>query len=368
MSKHYKLHRNSPGRCLLAIALLALVLAGWDSDGPDESTTPAAWFGRVQVVHNASDAGEIDLYVDGRRVWNDAAFQTATPYMPLAHGKHTIEIVAGADPDNSKPLLSQELTVLRGVNYVVVALGLVNPEPGEPAFQLVVEDDARLESTSVKEVEFFLVHGAPCQGKVDLRVLDPVQHNAVIGLLVNNLDFGQTSVYRSLEAGVGHNVEIVTADSSKQLNAFRFELPVPSGQTFVSVLSCTDVNGLEAVTMMGVEVDGGVFLPPIITANEPPAEAGVPEIFKLHGNHPNPFNPSTTISFDLAQSAAVSVEIIDLLGRRVMTVPAQQMEAGASRTVEVEAADLASGAYLYRLIAHTAGNATVETGWMMLVK
>ena len=368
MSKHYKPRKSSPGRCLLMMALLMLVLAGWGSDGPSERVAPSAWFGRVQVVHNASDAGEIDLYIDGRRVWNDAVFQTATPYMPLAHGKHTIEIVAGADPDNSKPILTQQLTVIRGVNYVAVAVGLVNPEPGDPAFQLVVEDDARLESTSVKDVEFFLVHGAACQGTVDLRVLDPVRNNAIIALLVNNIDFGQVSVYRSLPAGIGHNLEIVTADSSKQLNAFRFELPVPGGQTFVSVLSCSNTDGTETVTMLGVEVDGRVFLPPIITANEPLAEAGVPETFKLHGNFPNPFNPSTTIAFDLAQRAAVTVEIIDLLGRRVMTVPARQVEAGASRTVEVEAADLASGAYLYRLIARTTSETMVETGWMTVVK
>ena len=363
--------RSTPKRLskrLLMITFLVLVFAGWNNNRLDEGMDPPTWFGRVQVIHNAPDAGKIDLYVDGRRVWNDAAFQTATPYLPLAHGRHTIEIVAGADLNNSSPIHAQTVTVLRGVNYVVVANGLVNPGPGEPAFQLVVEEGARLESTSVKHVDFFLVHGASCLGEVDMRVLDPVRNNEVIALLVNNIGFGEVSVYRSLEAGAGHNLEIVTADSSKQLAAFRLALPVPSGQTFVSVLSCSDTKGVEGLTMLGVEVDGSVFLPPIITANEPLAGAGVPETFKVYGNYPNPFNPSTTIQFDLVQPAAVSVEIVDMLGRLVMTLPAQQMEAGAARTVEVEAVSLASGAYLYRLIARTAGEMRVETGWMMVVR
>ena len=64
----------------------------------------------------------------------------------------------------------------------------------------------------------------------------------------------------------------------------------------------------------------------------------------------------------------VSVEIIDMLGRSVMTVPVKQIEAGAARTVEVNASSLASGTYLYRLIATTATDTMVKTGRMMLIK
>ncbi len=73
----------------------------------------------------------------------------------------------------------------------------------------------------------------------------------------------------------------------------------------------------------------------------------------MHGNYPNPFNPTTTITFDLPETAEVSVGIVDLLGRTVMTLPAQRMEAGANRTMEVDASHLASGTYLYRVIVRT---------------
>lgn len=320
----------------------------------------------VQIILNAPDADEIDLYFDGKRIWNDVSFQAATPLVPVIRGRHKIEIVAGADSDNSHPILSQTLTVRQDVNYVVIALGLVNPDPGEPAFQFVVQDKVRGKNTSVEVVDFLLVHGAPCLGEIDLRTLDPVRNNEVIRLLVNNIGFGEVSAYLGLEAGLGHNIEVVTSDSTKQIAVFRFELPVPIGQTFVVNLSCPDQKNAEGITMMGVEIDGSVFFPPVITAFDPGPE--LPETVALSGNYPNPFNPSTTIVFDLSETAEVSVEILDLLGRRVMTLPARQIEAGAARTVEVEASNLASGTYLYRLITRTATETRVKTGRMMLIK
>ena len=354
------------GTRLLGMVILVFTLAGWDSGEIVDGKDPATWFGRVQVIHNAPDAGEIDLYVDGRRIWNDAGFQTATPYVPWAHGRHTIEIVAGADPNNSHPIFSQTITVLKGVNYVVVAVGLVNPSPGEPAFQLVVQERVRLETTSVADVDFFLVHGATCLGQVDMRTLDPVRNNEVIGLLVNNIGFGEASAYVSLEAGAGHNIEIVTSDGETQLGVFRLASPAPSGETFIVTLSCLDANNVEGVTMMGVEIDGRVFLPPVITANERALSAALPETFERYGNFPNPFNPTTTIQFDLMQTAEISVEIVDMLGRRVMTVPAKQMEAGAARTVEVEAVNTGGETFIVTLSCLDANN--VEGVTMMGVE
>ena len=369
MLKHYRHRRHQRSAAWVFVTtLLMLTLAGWDSGGMIDSGDQPAWFGRVQVIHNAPDAGQIDLYVDGRRVWNDAAFQTATPYMPMAHGTPTIEVVAGADPDNSHPLFSPSLTVRQGVNYVVTALGLVNPDTGEPAFKLVVEDKARLESASVKYVDFLVVHGAPCLGEIDVRVLDAVRDNQVVDLLINNLGFGEVSAYKSLAAGMGHNIEIVSSDGEEQLDVFRLESPVQIGETLVLTPSCPDPGTTDGLTMMGVEVDGSVFLQPVITAVEEAVSGALPEMFARLGNYPNPFNPSTTIQFDLAQTASVSVEIVDMLGRRVMTLPARPMEAGAARTLEVDAAHLASGAYLYHLSARTSTATTVKTGWMMLVR
>jgi len=96
--------------------------------------------------------------------------------------------------------------------------------------------------------------------------------------------------------------------------------------------------------------------------------AELPETFALHGNYPNPFNPTTSISFDLPASADVEIHVIDMIGRQVMTLPATTIAAGANRTVQVNASQLASGPYFYRVIAKMESKTLVETGRMMLVK
>jgi hypothetical protein len=80
-------------------------------------------------------------------------------------------------------------------------------------------------------------------------------------------------------------------------------------------------------------------------------------------NFPNPFNPSTTISFELAQPTFVTVAVYDLLGRTVATLVDEERDAGAY-AVRFDASNQPSGLYFCRI---TAGDA-VETRTMMLMK
>ena len=74
----------------------------------------------------------------------------------------------------------------------------------------------------------------------------------------------------------------------------------------------------------------------------------VPVEFKLYQNHPNPFNPRTTISFDLPRRCDVVVEIYDLLGRTVENFDLGSRPAG-HHAVEFDGTALASGIYFYRV-------------------
>ncbi len=94
-----------------------------------------------------------------------------------------------------------------------------------------------------------------------------------------------------------------------------------------------------------------------------------PSKYSLGQNHPNPFNPSTTIRFDLPESAAVSLRVFDVTGRLVRvllgneTVPAGTNKAvwnGRDDTRRV----VAAGVYFYRLETVTYS----ETRSMTLVK
>jgi len=94
----------------------------------------------------------------------------------------------------------------------------------------------------------------------------------------------------------------------------------------------------------------------------------IPDTFALDGNYPNPFNPTTTIQFDLPESADVEVQIFDMIGRQVMSIPSQTIAAGAKRSLQVNASQLASGSYFYRVVAKMKDNVAVDTGRMTLVK
>ncbi len=88
-----------------------------------------------------------------------------------------------------------------------------------------------------------------------------------------------------------------------------------------------------------------------------------PGRFKLHTNYPNPFNPSTTIRYEIPESGVVTLRVYNLIGQRVSTLVNEHIDSGAHE-VTFDAAGLASGTYIYRL---EAGN-YVMTQTMTLVK
>lgn len=70
--------------------------------------------------------------------------------------------------------------------------------------------------------------------------------------------------------------------------------------------------------------------------------------FKLAQNHPNPFRGMTTIAYELPQAGQVTLEVFDVVGRKVATLVDDVQAAGTHR-VDFEGALLGSGAYFYRL-------------------
>lgn len=88
-----------------------------------------------------------------------------------------------------------------------------------------------------------------------------------------------------------------------------------------------------------------------------------PNDFVLFNNYPNPFNPSTNISFNLPSSEFVELNVYNVLGQRVATILNQQMTAG-THTVAFNARNLASGVYIYQIRA----GSFVQNKTMMLVK
>lgn len=75
-----------------------------------------------------------------------------------------------------------------------------------------------------------------------------------------------------------------------------------------------------------------------------------PENYSLEQNYPNPFNPNTTITFDIAKLSTVKLVVYDLTGKEV-AVLADNMFHRGRYSINFEASGLASGVYLYKLLA-----------------
>jgi len=73
-----------------------------------------------------------------------------------------------------------------------------------------------------------------------------------------------------------------------------------------------------------------------------------PVHFQLHQNYPNPFDQTTHISFDLHKKCEVTLQVYDVMGRRVSTLVSQNMNEGHYR-VQFDGKGLYSGIYHYKI-------------------
>ncbi len=76
----------------------------------------------------------------------------------------------------------------------------------------------------------------------------------------------------------------------------------------------------------------------------------IPEEFGLGQNFPNPFNPTTQISFDLPQASEISLKVFDINGREIANLIEGYKEAGRHQVL-FDGSSLSSGVYIYRLRA-----------------
>ena len=94
----------------------------------------------------------------------------------------------------------------------------------------------------------------------------------------------------------------------------------------------------------------------------------LPHAFNLYNNYPNPFNPVTTLRYDLPEDALVNITIYDIMGRIVRTLINSQQNAGF-KSIQWNATNdagspLSAGLYLYKIQA----DYLVQTRKMVLLK
>ncbi|RNC85429.1 MAG: T9SS C-terminal target domain-containing protein [Balneola sp.] len=94
----------------------------------------------------------------------------------------------------------------------------------------------------------------------------------------------------------------------------------------------------------------------------------LPEEFDLLNNYPNPFNPSTEITYALPEQSEIEISVYNVMGQKISTLINAQQNAGF-HTVTFDGNNLANGLYIARLTVQSRGNrAIVKEIKMQLIK
>nr|MBN2276243.1 T9SS type A sorting domain-containing protein [candidate division Zixibacteria bacterium] len=143
---------------------------------------------------------------------------------------------------------------------------------------------------------------------------------------------------------------------------FDIEASAPDGQVAIDSISYLGAQPLE-ITL--TEDYGGLTFTPRFTAGYVEINSAtavedndnilIPEHYALEQNVPNPFNPSTVISFDLPTASDIRLEVFNIIGQKVKTLVNGPMPAGHHKITFEGRGDneqvLSSGVYFYRISA-----------------
>ena len=136
---------------------------------------------------------------------------------------------------------------------------------------------------------------------------------------------------------------------------YQFEMTDPTDYNARVVLNCGTSNIACYFDNVSVKED-------LISEVENDAP-GTPSDFFLSPNYPNPFNPSTTIEFQIPKQSYVQLKVYDILGREIKTLVNEEKPAGKYRIL-FNSVNFSNGIYFYEL---TAGNYT-QIKKMVLLK
>lgn len=167
----------------------------------------------------------------------------------------------------------------------------------------------------------------------------------------------------SLSATVTGNDVNLKWTTATELNNNGFEIERKSGEGAWSKVAFVKGNGTTTKITEYAFIDKGVktgkyqyrlkqidFDGSVNYSYAIEVEVGTPMTFELSQNFPNPFNPTTTISYRIPENSAVTLKIFDVTGTEVMTLVNQKQEAG-SYTINFDATNFASGMYIYKIEA-----------------
>jgi len=165
-------------------------------------------------------------------------------------------------------------------------------------------------------------------------------------------------------------VQITTVDTTNLSADYRYEVntlsesdvclgvmiaePPSGGGLFLSigvnVLEDTEIEIRENINAQDTVITN---VPIYLTTTRTVNNGEIPTNYALNDNYPNPFNPTTNISYDLPKQTYVSLGIYDILGRRISTL-VNETQASGRHIIQWNGRDdfgneVSNGAYFYRI-------------------
>jgi hypothetical protein len=340
---------------------------------------------------------ELDCSEEGKTLCIDSTwFPPSNPWLwalpwvgggvvPKWHGPYCFTIVPCCNHDGIRGDVNYDGSLnVADVTYLVAYLKGLGPAP--PCFE---EGDVNGNgSINVADVTYLVAYlkglgpaPPPCGSKASAPA------GKVQGDMSLNTSYENGMTLISLESSVGVRgiqIELVGTQTGEPVKLVddRLELfvnQITDGTTRVLILDLEGEvlieKGVQALVRLSGEfkiVEAVVSdfenyeIAPAINATA--KNTTLPDRFALYQNHPNPFNPTTEISFDLPEAANARLVIYNIMGQRVVTLVDRFTEAGTHsvtwNSTDDQGHRVGSGVYFYRLEA----GAFVDTKKMILLK
>jgi len=196
------------------LALAAVFLAVVGISGCNDSTSVA----HLRVLHASPDAPNVDINLDGKNVLTNVAYKTASDYLDVPAGTHTIKVyptgTTNAVITASVPLTKNTYTTVAAINFVAKIEGKV-----------ITDDNTEPTSGNVK---VRLIHFSPSAGSVDIYVTAPGADLSNATPTLTNVPFDTVSDYVSVPAG-SYEVR-VTPTTTKEVVVDSGTLALTAGQ------------------------------------------------------------------------------------------------------------------------------------------
>lgn len=194
-----------------------------------------------------------------------------------------------------------------------------------------------------------------------------VQDGETLNLYINQAD----NLYgANFQLFYNHNdVEILSMDTTALSSSYRYEMnalsddefnlgmmaamPPSGGGRFLSLDLRINRSTVVQVREVINAQDTVAYNIPLGMATGTTGNSDLPATYVLHANYPNPFNPTTTIGYELPKQSQVTLTVYDMLGRRIAQLVQESQTAGR-HVVQWNGTDdfgkpVGTGAYLYRI-------------------